>query len=90
MLLLRHSGLIAIDFFNQVDSTYGIDDDGPVPTHDDNSAVVIPECCYTLSDTDFALLQRTVDPLSPSVEYAIDLYEQTVQFIDHLYLKLNT
>ena len=37
-----------MDFFNHVDSTYGIDDDGPVPAHDDNLAVVIPECSYTL------------------------------------------
>ena len=84
MLILRHSGLIALDFFNQVDSTYGIDEDGPVPTDDDNLAVQIPECSYTLSDTDFALLQQTVDPLSSSDDYGIDLYEQTLQFIDRL------
>ena len=38
MLLLRHSRLIGLDFFDNVDSTYyGIDEDGPVPTGNDES-----------------------------------------------------
>ena len=84
MLILRHSGLIALDFFTQVDSIYGVDEDGPVPTDDGNLAVAIPECSYTLSDADFALLQQTVDPLGSSDDYGIELYEQTLQFIDRL------
>ena len=84
MLILRHSQLIALDFFDHVDSTYGIDEDGPVPTEDDNSVVQIPECSYILSDSDFTLLQQTIDPLSSSEEYGIDLYEQTLHFLDHL------
>ena len=84
MLIIRHSQLIALDFFNHVDSTYGVDEDRPVPTEDDNSVVQIPECSYILSDTDFTLLQQTIDPLSPSEEYGIDLYEQTLYFLDCL------
>ena len=34
--------------------------------------------------TDFQHLRDTVDPLSPSNSYGIDLYEQTVDFICHL------
>lgn len=46
MLILRHSQLVALDFFDHVDSTYyGIDEDGPVPTKD-NSVVQIPECMF--------------------------------------------
>ena len=48
------------------------------------SLVQIPECSCTLSDADFTVLQHTIDPLSPSNEYDIDLYEQTLQFLDHL------
>ena len=43
-----------------VDSFYGVDEDGPVPT-DDNSMVHIPECSYILSDTNFALLLRSME-----------------------------
>ena len=72
-------------FFDHItDSTYGIDEDGPVPTDDDESVVQIPDCSYTLNDSDFTLLQQTIDPLSSSEEYGIDLYEQTLQFLDHL------
>ena len=47
-IILQHSQLIALDFFfDHVDSTYGIDEDGPVPTED---VVQIPECSYVLSD----------------------------------------
>jgi hypothetical protein len=79
MLILRHSQLVALDYFDHVDFTYGIHEDGPVPTEDDNSVVQIPEC-YVLSDADFTLLQQTIDPLSPSEEYGIDVYE----LLDHL------
>ena len=57
LLILRHSQLIALDFFDHVDSTYSIDEDGPVSTEDDNSVVQIPGCSYILSDSDFTLLQ---------------------------------
>ena len=82
MLILQHSSLIALDFFDHVDSTYGTDEEGPIPSEDDDSVVQIPECSFVLSDNDFTLLQQTVDPLSPSEEYGIDLYEQTIQFLD--------
>ena len=61
MLILRHSQLIAIDFFDPVDSAYGIDEDGPLPTEDDNCVVQMPECSYVLSDSDFTLLQQTIN-----------------------------
>lgn len=84
MLILRHSQLIALDFFDHADSTYGIDEEGPVPSEDDNSVIQIPECSYTISDAAFASLQQTINPFSPSEEYGIDLYEQTLQFLNQL------
>ena len=55
-----------------------------MPTEEGNSVVQIPECSYVLSDANFTLLQQTIDPLSLSEEYGIDLYEQTLQLLDHL------
>ena len=82
MLLLRHSGLTALDFFENVDLNYGIDDDGPISAI--GSSLSVPQISYEFSDADFALLQQTVDPLAPSHDYGIDLYEQTLLFLDNL------
>lgn len=79
MLLLQHSGLSALDFFNHVDSDYGIDEEAPVPPGD--SSIEVPECAYQVSDADFTLLQQTVDPLEPSDDYGIGLYERTLPLI---------
>ena len=82
MLILRHSGLTALDFFGNVDESYGIDDDGPVPEIENTLSV--PEIAYQLSSANLTLLQQSVDPLAPSNDYAIDLYEQVVQFLDNI------
>ena len=39
-LRLQRSQLIVVDFFDQVDEDYGIDEDGPTP--DDSEGVTIP------------------------------------------------
>ena len=62
MVLLRHSGLTALDFFENIDLNYGIDDDGPIPTIE--SSLFVPETSYELSDASFTLLQQTVDHFS--------------------------
>ena len=79
MLLLRHSQLTALDFFENVDVDYGIDDDGPLP--EGESSVSIPECMYEINDATFTELQQTIDPLGPSDDYGMNLYEQTLQFL---------
>ncbi len=79
---LRHSGLTAFDFFEDVDLNYGVDNDGPVPVIE--GTVTVPEMSFELSEVSFAQLQRTIDPLAPSDEYSIDLYEQTLFFFNHL------
>lgn len=81
MLLLQRSGLSAMDFFDNVDLDYGIDDDAPAPSPDSSSSIDVPECTYQVSDADFALLQQAVDPLGLSDEYGIDLYEHALTFI---------
>ena len=82
-MLLQHSGLTALDFFNEVDHYYGIDEEGPEAS-DEEGTVVVPELNIQLSPTDYQRLRDHVDPLSPSENYGIDLYEQTVQFSDSL------
>lgn len=42
MLLLQNSGLTALDFFDRVNSSYGVDEDGPIPS-EENNTIVIPE-----------------------------------------------
>ena len=42
LLLLRHSNLTALDFFDSVDDSYGVDHDGP-EAHDEEGTVVVPE-----------------------------------------------
>ena len=42
MLLLRNSQLSALDFFDHVDSSYGIDHDGPVFPEDNGGGVEVP------------------------------------------------
>lgn len=83
MLLLQNSQLTALDFFDATDSDYGIDEEAPVPSENGN-IVQVPESTYNLSNNDYLLLQQTIDPLGPSDNYGIDIYECTVQFLDSL------
>ena len=79
MLLLRHSGLAALNFFDNVDHTYGVDNDIP-PDHDDEG-IVVPRCSFTLTANQLQDLRELVDPLSPSSNFGIDLYEQTLNYL---------
>ena len=83
LLLLQYSRLTALDFFDQVDDSYGISEEGP-ETSDGEETVFVPELNFQLSTTDYQRLCDSVDPLSPSHNYGIDLYEQVVHFIESL------
>lgn len=76
LLVLQHSRLTAFDFFEDM---YGIDQDGPEPLDSDRT-VVVPK------QADLRNLMAIVDPLSESANYGIDLYQQTVHFIESLYI----
>ena len=82
LLLLRNSGLTALDLFETVDSSYGIDNDSPIPSQHDASTIDIPEITYQMSDADMASLKLTIDPLQQSSEYGIDIYENTLQYLN--------
>ena len=81
-LLLQHSGLAALDFFDDVDDSCGIDVDAPVPAQEGH--VVVPEVAIALNSENLSQLKRTVDPLTASDEFGIDLYEQVLQFVSSL------
>ena len=81
-LLLQHSGLAALDFFNDVDDSYGIDIDGPLCRQEGN--IVVPEVAVTLSSENFIRLRQAVDPLATSDEFGIDLFEQVLQFMSSM------
>ena len=83
MLLLQHSQHIAMDFFNSVNEQYGIDDDGPEPDLE-ASGVEVPQLTYQISAHDLHQLQNTVNPLTVSENFGIDLYQNVVQFISQL------
>lgn len=84
-LLLQNSGIGALDFTDSVDENYGIDPDGSNTDDVSNEdAVLVPERRITFADTDIRVLNQQVDPLGPSDNYGIDVYEQTVQFISTL------
>ena len=72
-LRLQRSQLIAVDFFDQVDEDYGIDEDGPTP--DDSEGVAIPRSTVQLSEEE---LQQAVDPLADDGNYGINLYQQAL------------
>ena len=79
LLLLQHSQLTALDFFDSVDDTYGIDEDGPESSNTDGT-VVVPQVNFQISQTDLRQLVVTVDPLAESPNHGIDLYEQALHF----------
>lgn len=77
-LQLHQSGLVALDFFDGVDESYGVSEEGL--STDDDDGVEIPENTFILRDDNFQELQRRIDPLSASSNYGIDLYLQTLDF----------
>ena len=80
-LLLQNSQIAALDFFDSVDDSYGIDPDGPIPATVSEEGIVIPQTTLRFSEDDMHVLQQHVDPFGVSDNYGIDLYEQTLHFI---------
>ena len=81
MLLLQHSQLSALDLFVNVDNFYGMDPEAPEPQDESDGVVVVPPANFHLNPEDFHWLRSTINPLGPSDNYGIDLYEQTIHFL---------
>ena len=84
LLLLQNSNLSAMDFFEDVNESYGIDPQGPVSVASDRSGVEIPQNSLHFSERDIYMLKQTVDPCAASDNHGIDLYEQTLEYISNL------
>lgn len=84
MLRLRHSGLTAMDFFDQVaPNDYGVEEDGLVAGPEE-AGVDIPRSSIHLSDEQFHQLQIIVDPLIDCDDYGIQLYINARGFLESL------
>jgi hypothetical protein len=72
--------VVSQDEFQQ----YGIDWDGPVPAEDDMDvdAVQVPETTCPLSQEHLDELVATIDPLRESNSYGIDIYLETMEFVN--------
>lgn len=84
LLLLQNSNLSALDFFEDIDESYGIDPQGPISVASDRSGIEIPQSTLHFSERDIYMLKQTIDPCAASDNYGIDLYEQTLQYISNL------
>lgn len=81
-LQLRNSRMVALDFFDNINSDYyGVDEQGLAR---DDDAVVIPENEFGLTYEQLQQLQQHVNPLADSDNYGIELYEQIIEFIINL------
>ena len=60
---------------------YGLDWDGPTPMDEEPDHVTVAAMENPLSIEDYEVLCTTVDPLSPSSYYGIDLYLAVLSFV---------
>ena len=75
-LQLRNSRMVALEFFDNIQSNnYGVVEGGLAVDDNDDDVVVVPENDLQLSDEQFLLLQQHVDPLASSDNHDIELYE---------------
>ena len=84
-LRLRNSGQVAVDFFDNADDLYGADFEEDIIPHDDlEDGVMIPTNRINLTDEQVEDLKRSVDPLADSDDYGLDIYQQTLDFLNEL------
>ena len=82
-LMLQWSGLVALDFFETVNENYGIEEAGFATTDDISSGSVdVSRVEFELSAENYSHLNASIDPLENSSNFGIDLYQQTVQYLD--------
>ena len=69
-----------MDFFEDVDEDYGIDEDGLVPDESEGG-VEIPDIVFALALEHMTMLMDRIDPLAASDSFGINLYQQTLEFV---------
>lgn len=78
-LRLRHSGMSAVDFFDNVTDDYGVEEDGLAPEAEGGIEVSSPS--ISLTDQQVTALQRAINPLEDCTDYGISLYTRTIQLL---------
>ena len=70
--------------FEQVADDYGVIEDGLAMEESlsEGEGVPIPRSTIELHEEQFQQLQNLVNPLSESTNYGIDLYLETIHFLD--------
>ena len=71
--------MAALDFFNNVADDYGTDEDGIA--NPDNEGVEIPPSEVQLTEEQVNELQQIVNPLTDCDDMGVDLYLQTLEFV---------
>ena len=84
-LQLYHSGLAALDFFNDVDDSYGINEEEEISIPEEPEGVVIPESTIRLAPEQLELLQQCINPLAVCDDHAVGMYESTVQLVESFF-----
>ena len=79
-LQLRNSGLIALDFFDSAHDMYGSDFE-EYGTLKDAEGISIPAVNLELTELQIDELKENIDPLSPSQEYGLDIYQETLHYL---------
>lgn len=80
-LILQHSQMASLDFFENVDEDYGVDYDGPVTAQ---YGIEVPQISLRFSDDDVENLRTHINPCALSDNFGIDIYERTLNFISTL------
>ena len=83
-LQLQQSGLVAMDFFEQVAENYGVIEDGLATDESSTEGVPIPRSTVELSEEHFQQLKNLVNPLSESTDYGIDLYQEVTMYMYYI------
>lgn len=80
-LRLQNSGLAALDFFDNVDDSYGMVNENVSPDQEEEGSVIIPEFRIRLSPEHLETLQQHVNPLSMRDDRAVGKYESTANLL---------
>lgn len=84
-LQLHSSGLVALDFFEEVEDSYGISgEEIPVDMGINEDSVAIPSPNIPMPDFVVKTLCERVNPMDRSSSYGIELYETAVEIANSL------
>lgn len=84
MLRLRDSGLTAMDFFDIVEESCVVEEEGLVD--EDETGVEVSPVSVQLNDGQLLELKQRLDPLAECEDYGIKFYEDTIIYLNSVYI----